>query len=73
MAVRIMGEIAAWGNLRASGRRGAASAEDLIAFGQEVKWAKHLMAYADDCADRTKQQWREYVASQVGVTAATDK
>ena len=72
-AMRIMGEITAWGNLRASGRRGAASADDLIAYGQEEKWTKHLMAYAGDCADRTKQQWREYVASELGVNAAIDQ
>lgn len=60
-AVRIMGEIVAWGNVRSSGRRGSASAEEVIAFGHETKWVRQLMGCAAECARQTEAQWKEFV------------
>ena len=69
-AVWTMGQIAGWGNLRASGRRGAGSAEELIEFGHLPNWTKGLTEYAAHCADRTDQQWREFAASQKAEVSA---
>ena len=59
-AMRVMGHLAAWGNLRSSARRGSVGPEELIAFGHETGWQKPLLEYADECAQRTQKQWREY-------------
>ena len=59
-AIRTMGEIVAWAHLRASGRRGAASADELMDFGRRKSWIKPLIRAADHCAAQTKEQWREF-------------
>lgn len=47
-----MGEIVAWMHLRSTGRQGSAVADDLIAWGQKVKWQKKLIDAALTCAQQ---------------------
>jgi uncharacterized protein (DUF2252 family) len=59
-AVRTLGEIVAWGNLRAAGRRGAAPPEALIAFGRSRRWQAPLVAVGRESARRIEEQWRQF-------------
>jgi uncharacterized protein (DUF2252 family) len=59
--LRQMGQLAAWAQLRSSGRQGSAVADDLIAFGAaRDKWGKRLMRAAHLCAERVAADWRTY-------------
>jgi len=62
-AVRTLGDIVAWGNLRAAGRRSAALPEELIDFAKKKSWRAPLVAVARESARRTEDQWREFAAS----------
>lgn len=60
-ALRQMGQLAAWAQLRSSGRQGSAIADDLVAFGAaRAKWGKRLMRAAHLCAGRVDDDWRTY-------------
>ncbi len=56
--VVIMGRILAWDQLRASGRSGAASADELIAFAQRNDWMKEMLDVATKMTLTTQQQWQ---------------
>ena len=56
--VTTMGRILAWDQLRASGRSGAASADELIAFAQRKDWIKEMLAVATTMTLTTQQQWK---------------
>jgi uncharacterized protein (DUF2252 family) len=58
-----MGSVTAWGELRSSGRLGAAVADDLIEFGEDEKWGKRVLAYAEHYARQVKKDWVEYRAA----------
>src|SRR5262249_51920130 len=45
-AVQTMGRLLAWAQLRASGRRGAASADALVEYVRRPRWRQPLTAYA---------------------------
>lgn len=55
-----MADCVAWAHLRASGRKGASIADELIAFGQRDDWCAPLLAAAEDAAKRNQQQWLDY-------------
>jgi uncharacterized protein (DUF2252 family) len=55
-----MADILAWDELRSSGRQGSASADELIEFGQNPSWAKHLLAYALHYAGIVRRDWKEF-------------
>ena len=59
-SVRTLGEIVAWGNIRAHGRRGAAGVEELIDFANARGWKGSLVEIARDRARSTVEQWREF-------------
>lgn len=59
-AFRTLGEVVAWGNIRAEGWRGSAGAEELIEFGNRRGWAADLLEVARDRARCTLEQWREF-------------
>ncbi len=61
--VSTMGRILAWDQLRASGRSGAASADELIAFAQRGEWASEMLEVATQMTLTTKQQWQEFTES----------
>ena len=56
--VSTMGRILAWDQLRASGRSGAASADELIAFAQRNDWMKEMLDVATEMMLMTQQQWK---------------
>ncbi|WP_306536913.1 DUF2252 domain-containing protein [Geobacter sp.] len=61
-----MGEITSWDHLRGSGRRGAAVADALIAFGEDDTWPAPLATLARECAAQTRRQWEEFCAGYDG-------
>ena len=58
--VATMGRILAWDQLRASGRSGAASADELIAFAQRGDWVAEMLDAATAMTLTTQQQWKEF-------------
>ena len=59
-AVRTLGEIVAWGNIRAHSRRGAAGVEALVDFANTRGWMGSLAEISRDRARCTVEQWREF-------------
>jgi uncharacterized protein (DUF2252 family) len=60
--VAIMGRILACDQLRASGRSGAASADDLIAFGLRDDWSDEMLEAASRMTEKNRQQWEVFSA-----------
>jgi hypothetical protein len=56
--VAIMGRILAWDQLRASGRSGSASADELIAYAQRGDWVIEMLDAATEMTMMTQQQWK---------------
>ncbi len=56
--VATMGRILAWDQLRASGRSGAATADELIAFGQGGDWGAEMLDAATEMTKLCQQQWK---------------
>ncbi|HMC13631.1 MAG TPA: DUF2252 family protein [Gallionellaceae bacterium] len=61
--VSIMGRILAWDQLRASGRSGSASADELIAYAQGSVWVKEMLDAATEMTQTTQQQWKAFTGS----------
>jgi uncharacterized protein (DUF2252 family) len=59
-ALRTMGELIAWAQLRSSGRGGSASADELIEFGGRRRWRRSQVELAIECADCVEADWRVY-------------
>ena len=53
-----MGRILAWDQLRASGRSGSASADELIAFAQRGDWVTEMLDAAKEMTTMIQQQWK---------------
>ncbi len=49
-----LGQLVAWGHLRASGRGGSAPADELLAFATGSKWPARLLALAQHGAEQTR-------------------
>jgi uncharacterized protein (DUF2252 family) len=58
--LREFGAIAAWAQLRASGRQGSAIADTLIEFASQRKNLDALLEIAMHMAERVEQDWREF-------------
>lgn len=58
--VAAMGYILAWDQLRASGRSGAASADELSAYAERTDWVAGMLAAADYMTLQTRRQWLEF-------------
>jgi len=58
--VQDMGALVAWGHLRSSGRLGAATVDDFIAFGEKKKWQQKLMAQAEGCCEQVLEDWATF-------------
>lgn len=58
--MKVMGEIVAWGQLRSGGRDGSAVADELIAYGKDVRWRKPLLDAAELCSRQVEEDWRTY-------------
>ena len=63
--VDTMGRILAWDQLRASGRAGAATADELIAFAQRGDWVKQMLDASLEMTHKTEQQWQAFVKAGV--------
>jgi uncharacterized protein (DUF2252 family) len=59
-AVQTMGGLLAWAQLRASGRKGAASADALIDYADDPQWRKPLIEYAAAYARRVRADHRAF-------------
>lgn len=59
--VATMGRVLAWDQLRASGRSGSASADELVAFAQGNRWVKEILGAADEKTRTTRRQWKVFV------------
>ncbi|WP_338415745.1 DUF2252 domain-containing protein [uncultured Sphaerotilus sp.] len=59
----VMGQCLAWAQLRSSGRGGAATADELIAFGQQLKWRVRLIDLAHACAEDVQADWASFAAA----------
>ena len=55
-----MALLTASAQLRSSGRQGSAIADDLIAFGKDVKWQESLINYASSYAKQVKKDFSNY-------------
>lgn len=55
-----MGQLLAWGALRNGGRMGAASIEELMAFGGKEDWKEPLIDYAIQYAHQVQLDWQEF-------------
>ena len=64
--VDIMGRVLAWDQLRASGRSGAATADELIAFAQRSDWPAQMLDAALEMTQKTEQQWQSFVKAIKG-------
>jgi len=58
--VATMGRILAWDQLRASGRSGSASVDELVAFAQRGDWATEMLDAATEMTQTTRQQWKSF-------------
>jgi uncharacterized protein (DUF2252 family) len=56
-----MGRLLAWDQLRATGRSGSASADELIAFARRDDWASGILTTASEMAESTRRQWQIFV------------
>lgn len=58
--VATMGRVLAWDQLRASGRSGAGSADELVAFAQREEWVAEMLDAASSMTQTTRLQWKEF-------------
>lgn len=63
-AMTTMGRLTAWGQLRASGRDGSATADTLIAFARQRGWRRDALAMAARVAAVTVREWRLFRDAQ---------
>jgi len=69
--VRAMGGITAWAHLRASGRQGAATADDLVDFAGNRAWIGETHRYAKHYASVVMRDWEAFkIALEAGAFAA---
>jgi uncharacterized protein (DUF2252 family) len=61
--VRSMGELTAWGQLRAAGWRGSALREELGDFAAGGRWSKELLELARQRSRLMSKYWKEYCAA----------
>jgi uncharacterized protein (DUF2252 family) len=61
--MRSVGQCTAWAHLRATGRQGAAIADELIAFARETGWRKRLRRASEACARNVSAQWAAFAAA----------
>ncbi|MBI3480756.1 MAG: DUF2252 family protein [Nitrosomonadales bacterium] len=64
--VATMGRVLAWDQLRASGRSGSASADELIAFAQRDDWVPEMLDVATEMTIMTRRQWEVFAGALSG-------
>ena len=60
-AIRSMGHIIAWAQLRATGRDGAATADSLSTFARTAGWRTSLLSYAERYVLQVEEEYRRFV------------
>ena len=60
--LRTVAQVTAWDHLRAAGRRGAASADELMRFGKQRGWRAAVLRAAERAAGQVEADWQSYVA-----------
>jgi uncharacterized protein (DUF2252 family) len=63
LALETLAALAAWDQLRAAGRRGAAGVEELMAFGQDEQWQRELLEAASECAAEVERDYASFEAA----------
>ena len=63
LGLQTMGKLAAWAELRATGRGGAATADELIAFASVKAVTPAVLNAARTMADVTLADWKDYTAA----------
>jgi uncharacterized protein (DUF2252 family) len=58
--VETMARVTAWGQIRASGRQGAAVADDLITFGHDTRWHRQVLKYAEAYSRHIERDWQAF-------------
>ncbi len=58
--IMTMGRLAAWAQLRASGRNGSALADALVDFGTRRKWRGKLLEASEECATQVRADARTF-------------
>ena len=66
-----MGRLVAWAQLRSSGRRGSATADELIDFGRRDKWRRRLLELSEDCAVQCREDSAAFDAALAAGTFNT--
>jgi uncharacterized protein (DUF2252 family) len=62
--ISTMAHVTAWAQLRSSGRRGSAVADDLIAFADDAKWQRPLIDYGRLYASKVERDYKVFVRTQ---------
>jgi uncharacterized protein (DUF2252 family) len=62
-AMTAMAQLTAWGALRAGGRQGSATIDDLLRFAAERRWEAEVLDAARRVAAQTLTDWKEFRAS----------
>jgi uncharacterized protein (DUF2252 family) len=70
--VATMGRVLAWDQLRAAGRSGSASADELIAFAQRVEWVTEMLEATTAMTRITQQQWKTYTEERGRISSPLD-
>ena len=68
-----MGRLVAWSALRGSGRQGAASADELIAFAQSREWRGALVEYVEESAAQVLREWSEFRRARQAQAGTKDR
>ncbi|MEO8139580.1 MAG: DUF2252 family protein [Gemmatimonadota bacterium] len=61
--LRTVAQVTAWDHLRAAGRRGAASADELMRFGKQRGWKAAVLRVAERAAVQVEANWQSFVAA----------
>jgi uncharacterized protein (DUF2252 family) len=62
-ALRVMGEVVAWAQLRSACRDGSAGADEWVDFGHSAEWVRPLVDYSRYYADVVCAYWREFATA----------
>jgi uncharacterized protein (DUF2252 family) len=63
-AAKAMGHVAAWGQLRSSGRQGSATADDLIVFAGANGWKQQLIDFGRSYKSQVQRDYEQFVDAQ---------
>ncbi len=62
-ALDMMARLVAWAQLRSSGRKGSATADDLVVFASGGSWQAEVLRLAQESAELAQKDWETYSAA----------